>query len=35
MARRVVEAHGGTIEVVARPPPGAVFRITLPTRPSE
>ena len=33
IAREIVEAHGGTIELVERPGPGATFRFTLPVRP--
>lgn len=33
IAREVVEAHGGTIEVVDRSGPGATFRVVLPLRP--
>ena len=30
LCRRIVERHGGTIEVVSQAPPGTVFRFTLP-----
>jgi len=33
IAREIVEAHGGTIELVERPYPGATFRVVLPLRP--
>jgi signal transduction histidine kinase len=33
IAREIVEAHGGTIELVDRPCPGATFRVVLPLRP--
>jgi signal transduction histidine kinase len=33
IAREIVEAHGGTIELVERPCPGATFRVVLPLRP--
>lgn len=35
IAREMVEIHGGTIELVATPGPGATFRVTLPLRPPE
>lgn len=33
IAREIVEAHGGTIELVDRSGPGATFRVVLPLRP--
>jgi PAS domain S-box-containing protein len=30
IARRIVEAHGGTLDALDRPPPGAAFVLTLP-----
>ncbi len=33
IAREIIEAHGGTIELVDRPCPGATFRVVLPLRP--
>lgn len=34
ISRAIVDAHGGTLELVDRPGPGCTFRLTLPVRPS-
>ena len=35
IARSIAEAHGGVLDVVARPAPGATFRLSLPFQPAD